>query len=116
VVPKSKPIEFDLLANATDSLRQAVELMAWKEVGDDHSRLKHAISHAAHAIELLLKERLRRANAALIWENVDKYPSLEARTVTADTAISRLQKIADVRISEEDAAQIKSLRRTRNAI
>lgn len=113
---QSKPINFDLLANAKDSLRQAVELMAWKEVGDDHGRLKHAIGHAAHAVELLLKERLRRTNGALIWENVDKYPSLEARTVTVDKAVSRLKKIARITITDQDFDQLRSLRRTRNAI
>lgn len=109
-------IKFDLLKNAADSLRQAVHLLAWKDIGDDHGRLKHAITSASHAIELLLKERLRRVNAAFIWENVDKYPSLEARTVTVDTAISRLTKIADVELSVHDIENLRSLRKTRNAI
>jgi hypothetical protein len=113
---KSKQIKFDLLTNAKDSLRQAVELLAWKDMGDHHARLKHAITSAVHAIELLLKEKLRRTNPAFIWENVDKYPSLEARTVTVDTAISRLKKIAGVSLSDADAEHIKSLRKTRNAI
>jgi hypothetical protein len=34
-------------ANARDSLRQAVELLAWKDIGSDHARLKHAITNAA---------------------------------------------------------------------
>ena len=119
----SKQIRFDLLTNATDSLRQAVELMAWKEVGHEHAPLKHAISHAAHAFELLLKERLRRTNAALSWENVDiralKHALSrwkETISICIQTAISRLKKIADVHISDDDAKQIKSLRTTRNAI
>ena len=89
-----KNIEFDLLNNAKDSLRQAVELLAFKDIGSNHARLKHAITASAHCIELLLKERLRRVNPAFVWENVDKYPSLEARTVTVDTAISRLSRLA----------------------
>ena len=113
---RQKQITFDLLGNAKDSLRQAVELLAWKEIGDHHSRLKHAIGSAAHAIELLLKEKLRQTNPAFIWENVDKYPSLEARTVTVDTAISRLKRIASVSLSDQDIGHIKSLRKTRNAI
>jgi hypothetical protein len=43
---------------------------------------------SAHSIELLPKEKLRQVNPAFVWENVDKYPSLGARTVTVDTAIS----------------------------
>lgn len=109
-------IQFDLLANARDSLRQAVELLAWKDSGSDHARLKHSITNAAHSIELLLKERLRQVNPAFIWENVDKYPSLEARTVTVDTAISRLKNIGGVTFSEKDEKNLRSLRMTRNAI
>ena len=112
----AKNIEFDLLNNAKDSLRQAVELLAFKDIGSNHARLKHAITASAHCIELLLKERLRRVNPAFVWENVDKYPSLEARTVTVDTAISRLKSIGNVAFSVDDERRLKSLRTTRNAI
>lgn len=112
----SRNIQFNLISNARDSLRQAIELIAWKDIGNDHARLKHAITNAAHSIELLLKERLRQINPAFAWENVDKYPSLEARTVTVDTAISRLRKIGGVKISEIDEENLRSLRKTRNAI
>lgn len=111
-----KPIVFDLMTNAADSLRQAVEIVALKESGADHGRLKHAITNVAHCVELLLKERLRRINSAFVWENVDRYPSLEARTVTVDTAISRLKSIGGVSISPDDERTLKSLRTTRNAI
>lgn len=111
-----KNIEFDLLNNAKDSLRQAVELIATREIGSDHARLKHAITASAHCIELLLKERLRRINPAFVWENVDKYPSLEARTVSVDTAISRLKNVGKVQLSADDERSLKSLRTTRNAI
>lgn len=111
-----KSIVFDLLGNARDSLRQAVELLALKEIGTDHARFKHAITSSAHCIELLLKERLRRINPAFVWENVDRYPSLDARTVTVDTAISRLKSIGNVSFKEEDVRSLKSLRTTRNAI
>jgi len=111
-----KPIEFDLLRNATDSLRQAVELLALKDIGSDHARLKHAITSAAHCIELLLKERLRHINPAFVWENVDRYPSLEARTVTVNAAIDRLKSIGGLAFSPDDERSLKSLRKTRNAI
>lgn len=111
-----KVIEFDLLTNATDSLRQAVELLAVKPLGSDHARLKHSITASAHCIELLLKERLRRINPAFVWENVDKYPSLRARTVTVDTAISRLKSIGNGGFTANDERTLESLRTTRNAI
>lgn len=109
-------IEFDLLTNATDSLRQAVELLAVKPIGSDYAQLKHSITASAHCIELLLKERLRRINPAFVWESVDKYPSLQARTVTVDTAVGRLKSIGNVTFSADDERTLKSLRTTRNAI
>ena len=109
-------IEFDLIRNASDSLRQAVELLALKHIGSDHARLKHGITSAAHCIELLLKERLRRIHPAFVWENVDRYPSLDARTVTVDAAISRLKSIGGISFEPSDERNLKSLRATRNAI
>jgi hypothetical protein len=61
-----RQIEFDLIGNAIDSLTRAVELLAFEDVRFAQARLKHAIANAAHAIELLLKERLRRVSPALL--------------------------------------------------
>ena len=114
---ETQVIQFDLLSNARDSIRRAVDLLVWKDgSGSDHARLKHAVTSAAHAIELLLKERLRRMHPCLVWDDIDRYPSLEARTVTVDAAISRLSKIAGVPFSADDANNLRSLRKTRNAI
>jgi hypothetical protein len=91
-VEQKTQIHFDLLSNARDSIPQTVDLLAWPEESEsvraEHSRLKRAIMFSAHSIELLLKEKLRQVNPAFVWENADKYPSLGARTVTVDTAIS----------------------------
>ena len=112
----TKDIEFTLIQNALDSIERGVELLAWKDVANEGSRLKQAIQHIAHAIELLLKERLRRIHPSLIWEDVDKYPKLDARTVGVDKAIHRLESIGGISISLADAKIVKSLRDTRNAI
>ncbi|MCK1408559.1 hypothetical protein [Bradyrhizobium sp. 76] len=82
----------------------------------DHARLKHAITNAAHTIELLLKERLRREHPAFIWQNVDKFRSLQALTVTPETAVSRLTTLCNVTFSETDKTSLLALRTTRNAI
>lgn len=109
-------IEFTLVQNALDSIERAIELLAWQEVTNEGSRLKQAILLTAHATELLLKERLRRIHPALVWEDVDKYPRLDARTVGVDKAIHRLKNIGNITLSETDASTVKSLRNTRNAI
>ncbi len=109
-------IEFNLVTNAQDSICHAVGLLAWKDIANDGSRMKQAIINVAHGVELLLKERLRRVGPALIWEDIDKYPKLDARTVTVEKAIHRLRSIGGVTISEADEKLVKSLRNTRNAI
>lgn len=109
-------IDFDLLTNATDSISQAISLLAWKDEPDDARRLKQAILAIAHGVELLLKERLRRVDPVLIWENVDKFPSLSARTVTVDAALNRLVRIGGLESLARDSDLITSLRDTRNAI
>jgi hypothetical protein len=111
-----KPIEFDLIGNAKDSFRQAVELLAHGEIGSDHARFKHAIVSSAHCIELMLKERLRRIHPAFIWERVESYPQLTAKTVTVDQAVLRLKSIGNVVFSADDDEVIKAVRVTRNAI
>lgn len=109
-------IEFDLLGNAVDSIQRAIDLLAWRDEPDDARRLKQAVLSIAHGVELLLKERIRRVHPVLVWENVDKFPNLSARTVTVDTALRRLNKIGGLRIDEADSELIRSLRDTRNAI
>lgn len=112
----NQDIEFTLIQNAMDSIERAVDLLAWKEVTNDSSRLKQAILLTAHATELLLKERLRRIHPSLVWEDVDKYPRLDARTVSVDKAISRLKMIGGISLKDSDSDVVKSLRNTRNAI
>lgn len=109
-------IEFDLLANAEDSLQQAIKLVAWPDEDSEPRRLKGAVQAIAHGLELLLKERLRRVHPCLIWENVDKYPNPNSRTVTAEIAISRLTNAAGIHFHQDDLSLLRSLRAMRNAI
>ncbi|MCP5144044.1 MAG: hypothetical protein H6978_04400 [Gammaproteobacteria bacterium] len=107
---------FDILANAIDSIESAMDLLAWDDYADEARKYKQTILHVSHGIELLLKERLRRIHPSLIWENVDKYPSLESRTVGVEQAIIRLKRIGNIEISDADTSLIRSIRNTRNAI
>lgn len=109
-------IHLDLLGNAEDSLERAMELVAFGDQQHDVRRLKQAIQAIAHAIELLLKERLRRLHPCLIWERVEQYPQLTAKTVTVDQALQRLAAIGNVKLPDYDLQLLRSLRATRNAI
>ncbi len=57
--PAKREIEFDLLSVAP---------LGEEAVAKDY---KQAILAVAHAVELLLKERLQREHPALIWRNVE---------------------------------------------
>lgn len=109
-------IEFDLLQNGLDSIDRAIELIAWKDEPNDAKRLKQAILAISHGVEQILKERLRRVHPSLIWDDVDKYPSLSARTVTVDIALNRLIKIGGLEYLQLEVDLIRALRDTRNAI
>lgn len=61
-----KSINFSLIENARDSIEKTVELLAWPEIKEDQSRLKHSILNSSHAVELLLKEKLRSINPAFV--------------------------------------------------
>ena len=77
---------------------------------------KRAILDVARSVELLLKERLQREHPALIWKNVEKYPSLDAPTVTIDETIARLDSICGLKVSPEDSSTINASKRLRNSI
>jgi hypothetical protein len=110
-----KEMNFDLINNAKDSLHHAIGLLAWNDsVSSD--KYKQSILSVSHCVELLLKERLRKIHPAFVWENVDKYPSLSARTVTSDKALSRIEKIDKISFKDKDKRAISACRNMRNAI
>lgn len=111
-----RAIAFDLMTNARDSLRVAVEALALRDSGNEDARLKRAILSSAHCLELLLKERLRRVHPAFVWEDVDRYPSLDAQTVNTKTAVRRLRSVSGITLSADEEQTLESLRKTRNAI
>lgn len=114
--PPRSQIEFDLLANALDSLYHALDHLippGDQAIAKDYKR---AILDVSHAVELLLKERLQREHAALIWRKVESYPSLDAQTVSVDEAIARLDAICGVKVCDKDRAAINASKRLRNSI
>jgi len=71
-------LEFDLLANALDSLAQGIEFVLNHQ--DNPSKLKVAILLVAQAVELVLKERLRREHWSLIFRKVEQAGNDNAHT------------------------------------
>jgi hypothetical protein len=115
--PRTTPrVEIDILSNAIDSLYHAIDHLAPLGEQPEGKDFKRAILDVSHVVELMLKERLQGEHPALIWKNVEKYPSLDAPTVSVDEAIARLDSICNVKISDEDRAAINASKRLRNSI
>ena len=108
--------KFDLIGNALDSLLHAVKHLTGAEGGNKGpGDLKRAVRDAVHAIELLLKERLRRVHPAFIWVRVDDYRK-DANTVGMDEAIKRLAVLEGIRLSDEQVQMVRTARNLRNQI
>ncbi|QVW36012.1 hypothetical protein KIP69_03925 [Geobacter sulfurreducens] len=76
------------------------------------SSWKFAIFSLVQAIELSLKERLRREHPLLVYADVDN-PKL---SVSLDKALSRLARIDDVKLSTDDVRNIQVATSIRNSI
>lgn len=109
-------IEFNLISNAIDSIDHTVELIAYSPGLDESIACKRALQSISHAIELLLKERLRQIHPSLIWENVDRFPDLDSRTVTTEKALVRLERIGGLKFSAKEQNLLRSIRKIRNSI
>jgi len=109
-------LEFNLLHNAVDSIDFAIELLSYEPDIEINTKYKRAILSISHGIELLLKERLRVIHPSLIWENIDKFPDLNGRTVGLDKAVHRLKRIGGLVFLEKDEQLLRKLKKTRNAI
>lgn len=107
--------KFGLIENAKDSLQHAITHFALMK-NSSNKHLKRAILDVVHAVELLLKEKLKRISPALIWSNIDKYPNKDCNTVDIRQAIKRLTNIGGVKFSEKTINTILNAIRIRNDI
>ena len=111
----NSPIKFDLISNAKSSLEHAVEHLTSSD-GFEDKDVKHCIKDIAHAVELFVKERIRRVHPAFVWQNVDHYPSSEGYKINSTTAIKRLEKIAGVILGEDERKTIEACKKLRDSI
>jgi len=105
-----KRLELSLLNNAVtfaeDALSNAV-------IAEEHTvRWKFAILSIVQAIELSLKELLKKQHPFLIYANVDK----PGKTVSIEQAQNRLHKIAKIQLSNKDISALKTASGYRNKI
>lgn len=98
-----------LLENAYDSLNES--MLKVEATSREPRQWKFAVLHVVHAVELMLKERLRREHRLFLYENIDK----QAKTVSLEGALTRLGSI-DVAIPESELTAIRTAIKWRNQI
>ncbi len=103
-------MKISLLQNAYGFLEEALAKALKAEETPLH--WKYATLNLVQAIELSLKEKLRREHPILIFDKVDspKY------TVTLTTALNRLQTISKLNFSQADINTISKASKIRNHI
>lgn len=113
----TQPHDFQLLDNALDYVLSAAEHAAQGAPRD----LKYAVLHLFAGVELLLKARLLEEHWSLLFADADKasqqrLDSGDFKSVDFETAVSRLNNVADVEIDREAIARLNALRGLRNRI
>ncbi len=114
-LPDGDDFQFDLVANAEDSLSHGVDHFLEAEESGDPSHLKYTILHSFHATELFLKARLAKAHPSLIFQKPEDACKDDPKTVDFDTLISRLAA-AGVKLHDQDKEDLNQLRKVRNRI
>lgn len=103
-------IELDLLDNAHDFINESLKNLR-RATNDEPRQLKFAVINLAQAVELMLKERLRREHNLLVYRN----PERGATTVTVSQALDRLSR-CHVDLNESDIARMRAARDVRNTL
>ncbi len=117
-MPNDDAIEFPLLENGLDFIWSAIEHLT---TGATKRDLKYAVLHLGAGVELVLKERLRRENWKLLFENQGKaseetYRSGAFPSVRFDTCLERLAAECGVELTDEDEARLRAIRDKRNRL
>lgn len=103
-------IKLSLLENAFSFLNHSLSHAIIAEKEKNH--WKFAILNLVQAVELILKELLRKEHPRLIYKNIDD----PKETVSLNFAVTRLQKIARIKFKDEDLNTISAASKYRNNI
>ncbi|GAA2975373.1 hypothetical protein [Actinokineospora diospyrosa] len=113
-----RDLEFEPIANGVDFLASAITHL---HDADTPRSLKYAVLHLLASIEILVKVRLQREGFEHVFD--DPYVADEHklrlgkfRSVSLDTAITRLAKVADINFSKDDRKALSALGDERNKL
>lgn len=111
-------MEYGLVENALDSLREAMNYYNEGDTGENATQYKFSILLAAHCAELLIKEILRRNHSSLLYENIDNVKDIHSddnQTVGYKTAMQRAKRLCGVDLQQYEN-YLDELGRVRNKI
>ena len=109
-------LKLSLLENAFDYLNCSLEFVVRARNQNSQKEWKFAILNIVHAIELLMKERLRREHELLIYANLDKFKPLSRQTQTVNwqVLVERIKYVLGNDLEKLDAGRIDRARELRN--
>lgn len=109
-------LKLSLLENAFDYLNSSLEFVVRARKENSQKEWKFAILNITHAIELLLKERLRREHELLIYANIDKFKPItrSSPTVNWRVLVERIKYVLGSEFEKIDAGRITRARELRN--
>ncbi len=112
----TRTLKLNLLENAYDYLDCSLEFVVRARSQGSQKEWKFAILNIAHAIELLLKERLRREHRLLIYADLNKYRPItrQTKTVTWSVSVERIKYILGETFDKIDAGRLDLARNLRN--
>jgi len=103
-------VEMTLLDNCISFIEEGLQKSIVAE--NNPKELKFSIFCLSQAVELALKELLRREHRVLVYSDIDK----QTRTVTIEQALFRLKRIKSVDIDANDLDAIRNIGQIRNEI
>ncbi|WP_289354801.1 hypothetical protein [Paenibacillus sp. S-12] len=101
-------LKMNLLENAHDFINSSLTYYSYAE--DNERMWKIAFINIVQALELMAKEKLRRVNNFLVYENIDN----PKNTISLSIALDRLIKILEIELDPKDIANIKKAIQLRN--
>lgn len=98
----------NLLENSYDFVNSSLLYFGYSE--DDERNWKIAFINLVQALELMAKEKLRRANKYFIYENIDR-PN---NTISLSVALDRMVNILELPLDDKDVSNIRKAIQIRN--
>ena|ERR1043165_3574367 len=111
-------LHFELLENGLDFIASGLTYIAR---GKTKSDLKYGVLHLASGIELVLKERLRQQDWALVFKEPesateDLYKAGNFRSVDQRECLRRLADECEIELSQEERDKLSAFRSPRNRL